>query len=150
VKYLLDNRISINRIVEKDNGKYKPVSRTERNRNQRVAFGFSTNSRSDVEKQFNATKPDRLSVLEGYFRKGDNKIMDSVEWKVGVQAFEKSNRYYHLDIKKIDAPRPKSLDEARGAVINDYQAFLEKEWLNRLKQTFSVSVNDDEIKKLVK
>lgn len=150
VQFLLDNRIGISRIVEKDNGKFKPVSRTERNRNQRVAFALYSTARSDVEKLFNTEKPDRLNILEGYFKKGDNKIVDGIEWKPGVQAFEKSSRFYHIDVKKIDAPRPKTLDEARGAVINDYQAFLEKEWLARLKQRISVSVNEDEIKKLVK
>lgn len=150
IKYLVENRVAMSRLIEKDNGKFKPISRTERNRNQRVAFGFYTTARQDVEKQFNAEKPDQLTVLQGYFKKGDNKVIDGLDWNAGVQTFEKSGRYYQIDIKKVDAPRQKNIDEARGTVINDYQAFLEKEWLSRLKKEFPVSVNEEEVKKLMK
>lgn len=149
-KYLTENRIQMTRIIEKDNSKLKTVSRTEKNRNQRVSLLFYTTNRKDIEKQYNSEKAERLTLLEGYFKKGDNKIMDGVEWKVGPQAFEKSGRFYAIDIKKVDPARTKTLDEARGAVINDYQSFLEKEWVAQLRKQYTVTINEEELKKAVK
>jgi peptidyl-prolyl cis-trans isomerase SurA len=46
------------------------------------------------------------------------------------------------------------LPEAKGLVINDYQAQLEKEWLQQLKTKYPVNVNEKEwsevVKKLIK
>ncbi|MFN8355473.1 MAG: peptidylprolyl isomerase [Spirosomataceae bacterium] len=150
VKYLVENRIPMTRIIEKDNGKLKIVSRTEKNRNQRVGFMFYTTNRKDLEKHYNTEKSDRLALLDGYFKKGDNKIMDGIPWKIGPQAFEKSGRFYDIIIKKIDTPRSKTLDEARGAVINDYQNYLEKEWVAQLRKQYPVIINEEELKKSVK
>lgn len=38
-------------------------------------------------------------------------------------------------------PGPRSFNEAKGLVMNDYQELLEKEWLDRLKKKFPVVVN---------
>jgi peptidyl-prolyl cis-trans isomerase SurA len=35
-----------------------------------------------------------------------------------------------------------SFDEARSAIISDYQSFLEKSWLEKLKKKYVVKVND--------
>ena len=55
-----------------------------------------------------------------------------------------------IKIDLIDPPRLKTFDEARGAVINDYQAVLEKQWLDRLKQQYPVQMNEEEVRKLAK
>lgn len=39
-------------------------------------------------------------------------------------------------------PGQRSFEEARGMVINDYQAILEKEWLNALKKRYPVKINE--------
>ena len=44
----------------------------------------------------------------------------------------------------------KSFYEARGLVINDYQQYLEVEWIKALRAKYSVKVNTDELKKLAK
>jgi peptidyl-prolyl cis-trans isomerase SurA len=36
---------------------------------------------------------------------------------------------------------PRTFDEARGMVINDYQLLLEKQWIERLKQKYPVKIN---------
>jgi peptidyl-prolyl cis-trans isomerase SurA len=38
---------------------------------------------------------------------------------------------------------PKTLDEARGLVTTDYQAWLEKEWIESLKKKYPVTVRED-------
>jgi peptidyl-prolyl cis-trans isomerase SurA len=44
-------------------------------------------------------------------------------------------------VKLYNEPGQRSFEEARGLVINDYQAVLEKEWLASLKKKYPVKVN---------
>jgi peptidyl-prolyl cis-trans isomerase SurA len=39
-------------------------------------------------------------------------------------------------------PEPRTFQEAKGLVINDYQAQLEKEWVEKLKKKYPVSVDE--------
>ncbi len=47
-------------------------------------------------------------------------------------------------------PSPRSFEEARGLVMNDYQAKLEEEWIKRLKKKYPVKVNEGEFAKISK
>lgn len=53
-------------------------------------------------------------------------------------------------VEKIIPPQPKSLDEARGYIIADYQDQLEKEWVASLQKKYPVQVNEDVFKSLIK
>ncbi len=46
--------------------------------------------------------------------------------------------------------RRKSLKEARGYVVADYQDLLEKQWLKELKKRYPVRINESVLKKLIK
>ena len=45
-------------------------------------------------------------------------------------------------------PSPRSFEEARGLVMNDYQAKLEEEWMKRLKKKYPVKVNEAELRSI--
>jgi peptidyl-prolyl cis-trans isomerase SurA len=45
-------------------------------------------------------------------------------------------------IHTYDKPEPRTFAEAKGLVINDYQAELEKEWVAELKKKYPVRVNE--------
>jgi peptidyl-prolyl cis-trans isomerase SurA len=52
---------------------------------------------------------------------------------------------------KIHSERsPRNFKDARGFVINDYQAFLEDKWIAELKKTYPVKVNEPLLKTLPK
>ena len=44
-------------------------------------------------------------------------------------------------IKTYPTAMPRSFNDARGLVINDYQALLEEQWLKQLKQKYPVSID---------
>ncbi|MBL7963688.1 MAG: peptidylprolyl isomerase [Flavobacteriales bacterium] len=46
-----------------------------------------------------------------------------------------------VDMRQLIAPRPKTLDEARGAVTAAYQDSLEKAWLEELRAKYPVTVD---------
>jgi peptidyl-prolyl cis-trans isomerase SurA len=45
---------------------------------------------------------------------------------------------------------PRSFEEARGYVINDYQVFLEEEWIAELKKKYPIKVNETVFRSLLK
>ena len=45
---------------------------------------------------------------------------------------------------------PENVDDVKGAVVNDYQFFLEKEWIEKLKNTHQVEINKKELGTLKK
>lgn len=47
-------------------------------------------------------------------------------------------------------PQHKELDEARGYVIADYQDFLEKQWVESLRQQYPVHVNEDVLNSIIR
>ncbi len=58
--------------------------------------------------------------------------------------------FFLYNISNITLERTKTLEEAKGLVISDYQEFLEKTWLNRLVSQANVSVEKKVLKKLIK
>lgn len=63
-------------------------------------------------------------------------------WMSPVQVEEGTGIQKFSVVSKLLPPQPKALDEARGYVIADYQDFLEKEWVESLRQRYSVKVNE--------
>ena len=149
VNYLINKGISPTRIIEKDDGKYKPVSKTERTKNMRVGVKFFSSSMEDVVKRFNALKPGSLTAEERYFKKGENEYLDTINWTVGESSAESKGRYIWLNIEKVEEPRPKTFREARGQVIKDYQKVLIDSWINQLKSKYPVEINQEEVSRIL-
>ena len=59
------------------------------------------------------------------------------------------NQYLIVQVlKTYPKGEAKTFDEAKGAVISDYQNQLEQSWLSDLKKKYPVKVNEAEVKKL--
>ena len=63
---------------------------------------------------------------------------------------ENNNSYEIYWLQDIIAPQPKSLDEVRGLVISEYQTYLEKQWINELRNRYHWQVNEEVLKSLYK
>lgn len=53
-------------------------------------------------------------------------------------------------LSDIIPQRQKTFSESRGFVVADFQKFLEKEWVKELKEKYSVNINNDVLKSLIK
>ena len=57
------------------------------------------------------------------------------------------NEAFHvIDVKAVLPAGNKTLEEAKGNVINDYQTEIEAEWISDLHRRFKVEVNKDVLK----
>ena len=59
-------------------------------------------------------------------------------------------RFQFIFIKEIAKPEPKTLKEAKGYAVSDYQEYLEKKWLADLRNKYPIKVNQDVFKSLIK
>ena len=55
--------------------------------------------------------------------------------------------FYDANLTKY---QPKELDKIKGEVMNDYQNFLEKNWIADLRKKSVIEVNKKQLKKLIK
>jgi peptidyl-prolyl cis-trans isomerase SurA len=147
--YLVENGVDITRIVLKDFGRFKPVSKTDRQKNRRVAIIVTSTSKTAIEKVVNARKPLNLEITEGVFQKGDNAYVDNIDWKPGTYTLNQDGRVIYIEVAGVEQPRAKTLEEARGQVISDYQTYLEKQWIDELRKKYAVVINEKEVKKLM-
>ncbi len=53
-------------------------------------------------------------------------------------------------VRAYNAPSPRTYDEARGLVINDYQSEQEDRWIDELKKKYPVTINETVFKTLPK
>jgi peptidyl-prolyl cis-trans isomerase SurA len=149
VKYLVKKGISATRIIERVEGTLKPVSKTDKAKNARVAIKFYSQSMEDVVKRFNAIKPQSLLAEEGYFMKGQNSLLDGIAWEVGKQTKEVDGRHIYVEISQMEPERLKRFDESRSSIIRELQAQLEKDWLTNLKQRFPVVLHMEELNRIM-
>jgi peptidyl-prolyl cis-trans isomerase SurA len=149
VKYLVKKGISATRIIERVEGTLKPVSKTDKAKNARVAIKFYSQSMEDVVKRFNAIKPQSLLAEEGYFMKGQNSLLDGIAWEIGKQTKEVDGRHICVEISQMEPERLKRFDESRSSIIRELQAQLEKDWLTNLKQRFPVVLHMEELNRIM-
>jgi len=53
-------------------------------------------------------------------------------------------------LKMFPASQQRSFEEAKGLVINDYQLYLEEQWIQQLKKKYPVKVNEAAFQLLLK
>jgi peptidyl-prolyl cis-trans isomerase SurA len=91
-------------------------------------------------------KDGKIEVLEktGVFEQDSDALPKQKEWKTGVSdVLKEGNYYYVVKTNKVMPAGPKTLEESKGRVINDYQQQLESTWVNDLEKEFTVEVNKD-------
>jgi len=92
-----------------------------------------------------------LTVSKAKFSKGDNPLIDTVSWEVGLkEPIVKDGQITLIYINRMVTPEPKLLNEAKGLITADYQNYLEKEWIKSLRAKYSIKVNQDVFNQMIK
>lgn len=85
-----------------------------------------------------------IMIKQETFEEGSENFPRGLELKEGMsEVYKDKDHYFANKVIKVLPAGAKTLDECRGKVINDYQQFLEDNWVSELKKEFKVSVNQD-------
>jgi peptidyl-prolyl cis-trans isomerase SurA len=111
-------------------------------------FNIVSNSKKWVEKEINRNSALTLLVESGLYEKGDNNIIDLIDWNPGMHDLSIENMEYLVFVNKVIRAQNKDLSEIRGQVISDYQNYLEEMWIKDLRSKFTISINDNALSKI--
>ena len=93
--------------------------------------------------KFNHDSIQKVTIEHKKFAKGDNALVDGIEWKPGTSKLiplgDTANAI--IVVHKVVAPEPKLLNEIRGTITAEYQNYLEKAWISELRAKYPVIVN---------
>jgi peptidyl-prolyl cis-trans isomerase SurA len=87
------------------------------------------------------------------FNQGENDFIDKLVRKYEKSLSNDDSFVTQMDdgrllVLKMIAPAPKKLDEARGLITADYQNYLEKQWIQNLREKYPVVINEDVLQKI--
>jgi peptidyl-prolyl cis-trans isomerase SurA len=93
-----------------------------------------------------------VQTNEGTYEKGKNKEVDEMKWKAGTvsKGYSKEDVFYFTKIETVSLATAKSLEEARGYVVADYQDQLEKNLISTLRGDYKIVIDENVLKSLVK
>lgn len=104
-----------------------------------------------IKQDLNTGKDVEVLEKEGVFEEGNDVLPKNLPTKTGVTEVIKEGDYYFVTrINKFLPEGEKTLEECKGKVINDYQQYLEENWVTDLKKEFTINVNKDVFEKVKK
>jgi len=116
----------------------------------KIRLQLNSKSKKSLEYLYNQESALNLQVTEQLFERGDNQLIDSIQWERGIYELNLNDSYTIILINEILDQQPKKLKDVKGLVISDYQNYLEKNWIENLRKEYSIEINSvtlDKIKK---
>jgi peptidyl-prolyl cis-trans isomerase SurA len=102
-----------------------------------------------IKANLNAKDVVNVMTKQEIYEEGAENFPKNVLFKTGVSEVYKDGEFYFVNkVLKIIPAANKTLDEARGRVINDYQQYLEDNWVSDLKKEFKVTINQEVFERL--
>jgi peptidyl-prolyl cis-trans isomerase SurA len=103
----------------------------------------------EIQDELNKDSQLNVTTEHKLYTKGESDIVDR-NWHPGTSGNQSvDGRVKFVVVDHIEPARPKTLQEARGAVTTNYQNQLDKEWIAALKAKYPVTVNR-EVLRMVK
>ena len=98
----------------------------------------------------NGDSLDVVRIERKKYQKEENKIIDQVKWKKGVsENMKDKGRTVFVIVHGKVSPEAKTFDEARGLITAGYQEYLEKKWIEELRNKYTIEVHEDILQSIV-
>lgn len=98
----------------------------------------------EISEALNSDKKQNVIFTTAIYPSNDDRLPSDIKKEVGVLGVYDHNEAFHvIKINALLPAGPKTLKEAKGAVINDYQQQIESNWINGLYERFQIDVNKD-------
>ncbi|MES2812110.1 MAG: peptidylprolyl isomerase [Bacteroidota bacterium] len=97
-----------------------------------------------VKEKLNTKEAVNIMIKESAYEEGATDFPKNLNFKLGLgEVFKDGDHYYVNKTTEVLQAGNKTLDEIKGKVINDYQQYLEENWVSELKKEFKVNVNTE-------
>jgi peptidyl-prolyl cis-trans isomerase SurA len=99
-------------------------------------------SADEIKAAFNTKEVVNVMITSGIFEENSEALPKNISPTKGIsEVLSQNNYFYVVTVKDYIPAGPKLLEECKGRVINDYQQFLEENWVSQLKQEYQVQVD---------
>ena len=151
--YAVEDSAGLEKYYAKNRNKYMwderfkgviVICKTPEIREEAEKYFAADMSAEEISDIINKDEKGRIIINEGAWEQGSQPVVDYFVWNGPEPAhFNEPVTFVRGD--KIP-PEPKTLEDARGLYISDYQNYLEAEWIKALRKKYKIKVN----KKLLK
>jgi peptidyl-prolyl cis-trans isomerase SurA len=105
--------------------------------------------REKLNKKFCTDIVDCIYLEYVLVESGRNLQIDALNSTIGVgDVYNEGGKFKFVITTKVVPPTEKELDETRGQATSDYQDYLEKRWIETLREKYKVSVNNELLSKI--
>lgn len=112
--------------------------------------GEYTLSMEDINTVINNDNPLNIQVESDKFVRGINAHLDESAWEVGLTEDEINDGVVTFAlIHDVLDSSVKTLDEAKGQVISNYQDYLESSWIKELTERYPVSIKREVLNSII-
>lgn len=93
-----------------------------------------------------------VKVDSAAYAPGENIFLDNVSWEPGYypNVLSGTSRKAFVIVDEVLPSRPYELQEVSGIVMNDFQGYLEQQWMGELHSKYKITVNEDVFESLLK
>ncbi len=105
---------------------------------------YHKNLRPRLEDQFLNDYPMLFTLEEGLFTIEENAILRKIDLEAKSHELVHEGQRYFVLVGEIIPAGPKTFEESRGKVIQDYQKQLDHELIAKLKESYSIQINPSE------
>ena len=104
-------------------------------------------SEDEINTALNTDTKQNVIFTKGTYNTDDSKLPTNFVSNKGISKIYQHNEAFHaIDVKAVLPAGIKTLEEAKGNVINDYQIEIEANWINDLHNRYKVEVNKKALK----
>ncbi|MFT7588670.1 MAG: peptidyl-prolyl cis-trans isomerase SurA [Limisphaerales bacterium] len=91
-----------------------------------------------------------ITVESGLYLKDQNEMVEASKTNSGKDMVQEDGTIVFVDVTGFQSPTNKTLSEAKGYVISDYQEFLEASWVKELRAKYPVVVKQKILNAMVR
>ena len=97
-----------------------------------------------IKEKLNSDGKINIMVKSGLFEEDYDILPQYSNLSKGVSDRVSKDQYHFVvDVLEVKEVENKALSECKGKVVNDYQQYLENNWVNELKKEFDVKINSN-------
>ncbi len=114
-----------------------------------VQYLNAGNSVENIKKDFTKNSAN-IDIKSGIFEQESLLLPKSFDFIAGISKIYQDNGKMKLVVvENVLESSPKTFDEAKGKLMNDYQQYLDEQWIVALRKKHKVVINKKELNKLI-